>query len=98
MDITDNQDLGLLAASRLSTTTASEPFPTETQFGKELKPVFANISEAGPRKNLEKFTSFRTRYYRSESGRDSQKWLLGTARAVSGCQSLCERGRVPSTS
>lgn len=55
-------------------------FPSEVYFRKQLNStVFPEISEDGPRSNLEKFTSFRTRYYRSQTGRDSQLWLMGKA-------------------
>ncbi len=40
--------------------------------------MFKSISEDGPRKHLEKFTSFHTRYYKSETGRQSQAWLFKT--------------------
>lgn len=42
--------------------------------------IFKNISDAGPRANLKEFTSFRTRYYRSSTGRESQAWLLKTVK------------------
>ncbi|EJT97610.1 peptidase [Dacryopinax primogenitus] len=38
--------------------------------------VIANLTVDGMISNLQKFTSFRTRYYRSETGKESQKWLL----------------------
>ncbi|THG98571.1 hypothetical protein EW026_g3651 [Hermanssonia centrifuga] len=41
-----------------------------------VKPVLNKLSTDGPKENLEKFTSFRTRYYRSDTGRESQLWLL----------------------
>ena len=42
--------------------------------------IFKNISDAGPRANLREFTAFRTRYYRSSTGRESQAWLLKTVK------------------
>lgn len=62
---------------------AEPSYPKHTAFAKELKPVFANVSEAGPRKNLEGFTSFRNRYYKSETGKQSQQWLLRLITEVS---------------
>ncbi|KXS16903.1 Zn-dependent exopeptidase [Gonapodya prolifera JEL478] len=41
-----------------------------------LKGVFSNISEDACRTFLTKFSSFPTRYFRSQSGVDSAKWLL----------------------
>jgi leucyl aminopeptidase len=58
-------------------------FPSKLSHQKVLNStVFPEISEKGPRSNLEKFTSFRTRYYRSSTGRDSQLWLMGMAKAI----------------
>jgi len=44
--------------------------------------VIQKLSTKGPRANLEKFTSFRTRYYRSDTGRESQLWLLAKIEEV----------------
>jgi len=38
--------------------------------------VIANLTVDGMISNLQKFTSFRTRYYRSDTGKQSQQWLL----------------------
>lgn len=57
--------------------------PTEIRYGnKTLGPLFADISLDRMRKRLAKFTSFRTRYYRSSTGRDSQQWLLAEIKRV----------------
>lgn len=39
--------------------------------------VIGLLSMDGPQRDLATFTSFRTRYYRSDTGKQSQKWLLG---------------------
>ncbi|KAJ2916509.1 hypothetical protein MD484_g3917, partial [Candolleomyces efflorescens] len=70
LDVTDTQDLGRLQRLR---TQASYPSPNATE---KVKPILETLSTEGPKENLEKFTSFRTRYYRSETGRESQQWLL----------------------
>jgi len=62
---------------------SSEPsFPSKPSHSKQLQAVFANVTEAGPRKNLEGFTSFRNRYYKSETGKQSQQWLLKLIKSV----------------
>jgi len=43
---------------------------------KHITSVIKTLSTKGPRANLKEFTSFRTRYYRSQFGRQSQLWLL----------------------
>jgi len=42
----------------------------------KVKSVISTLSVDGPKANLKKFTSFRTRYYKSDTGRESQLWLL----------------------
>ena len=74
IDITAHPELGALSASRARGGGAR--FPGNVSYAHELGGVFGLISEAGPRADLAAFTAFRTRYYRSQSGRDSQAWLL----------------------
>jgi len=71
-DITETQDLGSFAHLRL-TRKPSFPSPNATD---KVKPVLKTLSSEGPKENLHKFTSFRTRYYRSDTGKQSQEWLL----------------------
>lgn len=81
MDITATPELGQLNAARLAAqdlTKEGSKFPKSVSHKKELKNVFSKISQDGPRKHLEKFTSFHTRYYKSETGRQSQAWLFKT--------------------
>lgn len=60
---------------------SSTPLPDKVRHRDQLADtVFKNISDAGPRAHLSKFTSFQTRYYRSSTGRESQAWLLDTVR------------------
>jgi len=70
-DITDSPELGFEFRTKQS------PVHYGSLNSSDLvKPVLKTLSTKGPRENLEKFTSFRTRYYRSSTGRDSQLWLL----------------------
>ncbi|KAG8902256.1 Leucine aminopeptidase 1 [Tulasnella sp. 408] len=48
----------------------------------KVKEVIKGLSTKGPKENLQKFTSFRTRYYRSDTGRESQLWLLSKIQEV----------------
>ncbi|PVG04195.1 Zn-dependent exopeptidase [Serendipita vermifera] len=57
-------------------TVESKPFP-KPNASEIVSDVIARLSTEGPERNLATFTSFRTRYYRSDTGRESQKWLLG---------------------
>ncbi|KAF8211279.1 peptidase [Mycena galopus ATCC 62051] len=69
-DITDTQDLGTV--HRVQAKASVFPSPNATE---KVKPILKLLSIDGPRENLEHFTSFRTRHYRSDTGRQSQLWL-----------------------
>ncbi|PPQ77340.1 hypothetical protein CVT25_010922 [Psilocybe cyanescens] len=71
-DITDAQDLGASAALGLRPK-PSFPTPNATEI---VKPILKTLSVSGPEENLKHFSSYRTRYYRSDTGKQSQKWLL----------------------
>lgn len=71
-DVTENPVP--LASSFQPLRTKAFPKPNATA---EVSDVIALLSTDGPQQNLATFTSFRTRYYRSDTGRESQKWLLG---------------------
>lgn len=77
-DVTDHAELGGVSLRQVDAHAFAEesnPFPSNLSYQSEVKKVHANISIAGPRENIQKFTSFRTRYYKSQTGRDSQVWL-----------------------
>ncbi|KAG8791407.1 Leucine aminopeptidase 1, partial [Ceratobasidium sp. 428] len=69
-DITDNPE-SAFAPAHVSFVSYGSPNAT-----KLVKPILKTLSSDGPKTNLEKFTGFRTRYYRSDTGRQSQQWLL----------------------
>jgi leucyl aminopeptidase len=72
MDITETQDLGAY-----KTTAKKDPtFPKKPVLQKELAPLIKNLSKTNMRENLEHFTSFHTRYYKSDYGKQSSEWLL----------------------
>ncbi|THV03282.1 Zn-dependent exopeptidase [Dendrothele bispora CBS 962.96] len=71
-DITDAQELSFAVPSTIRTQGTFPP-PNATE---KVLPILKTLSSDGPRENLEKFTSFRTRHYRSDTGKQSQQWLL----------------------
>jgi bacterial leucyl aminopeptidase len=75
MDITDTPDLGLL---RASIETKGDKFPAKPVLQKDLKPMMKTLSKLEMRNHLETFTAFHTRYYKSDYGAQSSKWLLET--------------------
>jgi leucyl aminopeptidase len=70
IDITEAEDLGTLAPLEFQRLAFQKPNASEV-----VKKVIKKLSTKGPKENLEVFTSFRTRHYRSQTGRESQKWL-----------------------
>jgi len=70
-DITDAQELGNSDESFTAQDVVFGPLVHQDK----VKSVISNLTVDGPKANLEKFTSFRTRYYRSETGKQSQVWL-----------------------
>jgi leucyl aminopeptidase len=76
MDITDTPTLGSLNAMKISS--KKDKFPPGPALSKELKPMMKTLSKLEMRNHLETFTSFHTRYYKSDYGRKSSEWLLKT--------------------
>ncbi|PHH52875.1 Leucine aminopeptidase 1 [Ceratocystis fimbriata CBS 114723] len=72
MDITETQSLGTLRAKPL----AKSVFPKKCAFQKQVTPMLPTLNKDNMQANLEKFTSFHTRYFRSDYGRQSSEWLL----------------------
>ncbi|CAO1637019.1 unnamed protein product [Jaminaea pallidilutea] len=81
MDVTDHGELGLSLAYAPSLQSQAN-FPNRTHYSKEVEGVHANITQQGPREHIKAFTSFRNRYYRSATGRQSQLWLLETLKGI----------------
>lgn len=71
MDITETRDLG---ASRVAAR-ADVVFPAKVTYQDAIKPLFHNLSKTNLHDTLEEFTSFHTRYYKSEYGEQSSEWL-----------------------
>ncbi|KAM5535635.1 hypothetical protein V8D89_010622 [Ganoderma adspersum] len=71
-DVTDALDLGSRARFRVATK-PSYPTPNNTA---TVRSVIDTLEVQNLRDILDKLTSFRTRYYRSETGKRSQQWLL----------------------
>ncbi|KAI5120508.1 hypothetical protein M0805_000093 [Coniferiporia weirii] len=90
LDVTDTADLGSYAHLR---TVAQSSFPAPNTT-KEVQSVIGTLSTENMYQNLKIFSSFRTRYYRSETGKQSQLWLLSRINEItasSASESLRER-------
>ncbi|KAH0836522.1 hypothetical protein J3R83DRAFT_8161 [Lanmaoa asiatica] len=77
-DITDTPDLEAFSRLRTQDTISYTPPRLQEQVAK----VIGTLSTAGPRENLEKFSSFFTRCIYVQFGRQSQLWLLSKVNQV----------------
>lgn len=57
-------------------------YPTKLTHNDSISTLSKNLSKKNMRRNLEHFTSFHTRYYKSESGVESANWLFGQIEAI----------------
>ncbi|KAF2091546.1 leucine aminopeptidase 2 [Saccharata proteae CBS 121410] len=70
-DITDTRDLGSNVREA-----ATVKFPSKIAYNETITPMLEKLDKKHMRKHLETFTSFHTRYYKSEYGAKSSAWLL----------------------
>lgn len=79
VDVTDEH----LATAASVADKGAAPFPKSLSHSvKALSHVFAKLDTKRMHTFLESFTGFRTRYYRSDTGKQSQQFLLGQVRQV----------------
>ncbi|KAL2356551.1 leucine aminopeptidase 1 [Cryomyces antarcticus] len=71
-DITDTPDLGTVP--KLSSTVK---YPAKPAHNTTICPLLSKLEKKNMRHNLEVFTAFHTRYYKSSYGAQSSAWLLG---------------------
>lgn len=81
IDVTDSSHS--LLPPLQQTQGATKPFPAKVQYEvAEFKRLYSHIDTSEMKAFLTQFTSFRTRYYRSPTGKQSQAFLLSTIRSV----------------
>lgn len=71
MDVTDDPEF-----EPMWSTTKTVTFPESPAYNATVKPLSEELSKKNMRKNLETFTSFHTRYYKSSYGVQSATWLF----------------------
>ena len=76
MDITNTPDLGTFRSQTLSER-ATVVFPKKPAYNDSLAPLLKKLKKENMHTNLEKLSSFYTRYYKSSYGAESSAWLLG---------------------
>jgi leucyl aminopeptidase len=78
MDITDTQALGTMRAGAMGTV----EFPKKCVKQDDVKKLFDNLSKTNMQTNLEKLTSFHTRYYKSDYGLQSSDWVQSKVASI----------------
>ncbi|ORX40633.1 hypothetical protein BD324DRAFT_611586 [Kockovaella imperatae] len=81
MDITDTPSLGF--SSFLSGALVKNEYPAPGNHSKAIKEINKNLDVSSMRSFLKEFTGFRTRYYRSDTGKQSQQFLMSTLQKLS---------------
>lgn len=79
MDITDTEDLGstyFQMAMEDPITWTAVRYPSTPAHNSTVQPMLSKLNKTNMRTHLEHFTSFHTRYYKSDYGRQSSEWLL----------------------
>lgn len=72
MDISFDPSFG----ENVKTTTSKPTYPSTPLQNETIYPLLPNLNKTNLHANLEQFTSFYTRYYKSSTGRESSEWLL----------------------
>jgi bacterial leucyl aminopeptidase len=80
MDITADPSYNSASPAMFSRKPVS--FPKNTSYSAAVKSLAKELKEKNMRKNLEKFTSFHTRYYKSSYGVQSATWLFGRVKEM----------------
>lgn len=71
-DITDHQDAAVSTFKSKSEVT----YPKKPAHNETVSELIKSLDQKNMRKHLETFTSFHTRYYKSDYGRQSSEWLF----------------------
>ncbi|KAF2774362.1 leucine aminopeptidase/pepditase M28/metalloprotease [Teratosphaeria nubilosa] len=71
-DITDTSELG---SQRLQTT-GKVKYPSKVAHNESVTPLLKDLDTKNLKSHLDTFTSFHTRYYKSDYGRQSSEWLF----------------------
>ncbi|KIW05960.1 leucine aminopeptidase 1 [Verruconis gallopava] len=87
MDISDTQDLGMTVKSKKEV-----QYPSSVRHAKAISPLLKKLDKKNMRENLETFTSFHTRYYKSSYGAQSSAWLLSRVAEIVNASGAAEYG------
>jgi leucyl aminopeptidase len=87
MDISATQDLGMTAKSQTKV-----KYPASVAHNKTVALLLKELNKDNMRANLETFTGFHTRYYKSQYGAQSSAWLLSKVQQIIGASGALKYG------
>ncbi|KAL2810869.1 hypothetical protein BJX63DRAFT_422723 [Aspergillus granulosus] len=79
IDITEEQNIGVSSALD---TGAYVTYPQQMGYEQNVNGLLPSLSKDNMKKDLEKFTSFHTRYYKSNDGIEAASWLYDQVQKV----------------
>jgi len=82
MDITETPTLGFSGFMLPTAANAKYEYPQPGNYTKAIKSIVNTIELDDMKAFLKKFSSFRTRYYRSDTGKQSQQWLMSQLKDI----------------
>lgn len=82
MDITDHIDLANLAQTIHAQNEENDDIPVIAKRQEEVNALIELIDKDRMKKRLNRLTKFENRYYRSETGVESAKWLKETVEQI----------------
>lgn len=86
IDITAERNAGVYSTLDAAPTVS---YPTKMEHSEHVSALSQHLSKDNMKSNLEKFTSFYTRYYKSQTGVESAQWLFDQIHQV-----LAESGAI----
>lgn len=82
MDITEHPTLGVSTFMLPSAANVKYSYPSPGNYTERTKSVIKGLDLDNMKQFLSKLSSFRTRYYRSDTGKQSQRWLKSHLDAI----------------
>ncbi|KAK4989398.1 Leucine aminopeptidase 1 [Elasticomyces elasticus] len=86
-DMTEIPDLGSIPKP-----SSAVKYPTKISHNETVAPLLKKLEKKEMRKHLETFTAFHTRYYKSDYGAQSSRWLLGQVNDTMAAAGALEHG------
>ncbi|PSN60689.1 Zn-dependent exopeptidase, partial [Corynespora cassiicola Philippines] len=81
MDVTNYSELHSFSLNRMQTV-AAVAFPDAVSHQSDVAPLIGKLDKSKMQSNLETFSGYHNRYYKSQYGKQSSEWLLSRVQQV----------------